>query len=86
MKLERKTIEAVGCGIPAVILTPGAPRGAAVVVHGYGVNKEEILGLASRVAGWGLAVCALDLRGYGETVFGRLLRASIPRSWFGRFQ
>jgi dienelactone hydrolase len=66
MELERLSIGSEDGDIPAVMLTPPAPRGAAVVIHGYGGNKEEVLGLASRVAAAGLVTCALDLRGHGE--------------------
>lgn len=43
--------------------------GAAVIVHGYGGNKEEQLELGWRVAEAGLLACVIDLRGHGEHPF-----------------
>jgi dienelactone hydrolase len=66
MDLERIFVPIDHGRIPAVLLRPASPRGAAVILHGYGGNKEEQLGLAWRVAEAGLAVCAIDYRGHGE--------------------
>ncbi len=52
--------------VPCIRLMPTNAHNAAVIVHGYGGCKEEPLGLAWRVAGSGLAVCSIDLRGHGE--------------------
>jgi dienelactone hydrolase len=52
--------------VPAIVMTPHDPMGAAVVVHGYGGCKEEQLGLAFRVAGSGLVTYSIDLRGHGQ--------------------
>ena len=52
--------------MPAVLLEPPAPRGGAVVSHGYGGTKEEVLGLALALAIRGWAAVAIDLRGHGE--------------------
>lgn len=52
--------------MPSVIISPQEPVGGAVIAHGYGGCKEELLGLAWRVAEQGLAACAIDLRGHGE--------------------
>jgi dienelactone hydrolase len=67
MELDRLELMSRSGRIPSLMLTPTAPRGAAVVVHGFGGSKEEVLGLASRVAAVGLATCAIDLRGHGES-------------------
>jgi dienelactone hydrolase len=67
MELERLQLTSRSGAIPSVMLTPTVPRGAAVVVHGFGGNKEEVLGLASRIAAVGLTTCAIDLRGHGES-------------------
>jgi dienelactone hydrolase len=48
------------------MINPGSPRGAAIIVHGYGGSKEEQLGLGWRVAEAGLLACIIDLRGHGE--------------------
>jgi alpha-beta hydrolase superfamily lysophospholipase len=66
MKIERQFIAGEGFHVPCVLVTPPDPAGAVVIVHGYGGNKEEQLGLAWRVAETGLAACAIDLRGHGE--------------------
>lgn len=52
--------------MPSVIISPPEPRGGAVIAHGYGGCKEELLGLAWRVAEHGLAACTIDLPGHGE--------------------
>src|SRR5271157_97020 len=64
--IERLSIQGTGCDVPGVLLMPVQPSGAAVIVHGYGGNKEEQLGLAWRVAEAGIAACSIDLRGHGE--------------------
>ncbi len=66
MNIERIAITGQGCTVPGTIILPDAPKGAAVIAHGYGGCKEELLGLAWRVAEQGLAACAIDLRGHGE--------------------
>lgn len=66
MNIERQLIQGKGFKIPSIILTPSNPRGAAVIVHGYGGCKEEQLGLAWRVAEFGITTCVIDLRGHGE--------------------
>ena len=52
--------------VPAYLWVPPAARAAVAVVHGYGGCKEQMLGLAARIAERGLAACAMDLRGHGE--------------------
>ena len=52
--------------VPAIIFEHHRPRAQAVVVHGYGGCKEEILGLAWRIAKEGFSVASIDLRGHGE--------------------
>jgi len=48
MDIRRKTIEGNGFNVPSIIFTPSDIHGAAVIIHGYGGCKEEILGLAYR--------------------------------------
>lgn len=55
-----------GHSIPALLLAPDSPRGGAVVCHGYGGSKEEMLGVALAVAENGVAALVLDLCGHGE--------------------
>jgi dienelactone hydrolase len=52
--------------IPGLLFSPESPRGGAVVCHGYGGTKEEMLGLAAAIALNGIAALAIDLRGHGE--------------------
>jgi dienelactone hydrolase len=59
-------IEGKNLQVPTISIIPKDPVGAAVIVHGYGGSKEEQLGLAWRVAGSGLAIYAIDLRGHGQ--------------------
>lgn len=54
-----------GHRLPAVLLEPPAPQGGAVVSHGYGGTKEDMLGLALALAVRGWATIAIDLRGHG---------------------
>jgi pimeloyl-ACP methyl ester carboxylesterase len=55
-----------GHRVPSVLLEPPSPRGGAVVSHGYGGTKEDVLGLALALAVRGWASVAIDLRGHGE--------------------
>jgi pimeloyl-ACP methyl ester carboxylesterase len=55
-----------GHRLPAVLLEPPRPRGGAVVSHGYGGTKEDVLGLALSLAVRSWAAIAIDLRGHGE--------------------
>ena len=58
-----------GHSIPAYLLEPEAARGAAVICHGYGGAKEEMLALALAVVeGAGCRALCLDLRGHGENL------------------
>ena len=55
-----------GYRVPAYLLTPPHATVGAVLVHGYGGCKEQMLGLAARLADSGFAALCLDLRGHGE--------------------
>lgn len=55
-----------GHRVPAYLLTPPHATVGAVLVHGYGGCKEQMLGLAARLADSGFAALCLDLRGHGE--------------------
>src|SRR6266498_1517421 len=57
-----------GHAIPALLFTPASPRGGAVVCHGYGGSKEQMLGIAVAVAEKGTAALAIDLCGHGENM------------------
>lgn len=68
MHIERQIIQYDGIKIPSTIIAPSKPSGAAVLVHGYGGCKEELMGLAWRVAELGIISCVIDLRGHGENL------------------
>jgi dienelactone hydrolase len=55
-----------GHDIPGFLFVPDSPRGAAVVCHGYGSSKEQMLGIATAVAERGIAALAIDLCGHGD--------------------
>ena len=55
-----------GHQVPAYLLTPPRATAGAVLVHAYGGCKEQMLGLAARLADSGFAALCLDLRGHGE--------------------
>ncbi|MEW6572070.1 MAG: alpha/beta fold hydrolase [Bacillota bacterium] len=56
---------AVVSGAPAYVLEPEGSQKSAVVLHGYGGTKEEVLGLGLAAAAAGYAVCVPDLPGHG---------------------
>lgn len=66
MDIEYRAISAEGYEVPAICITPDLPRGATVILPGYGGNKEEFAGLGWRVAEAGLAACIIDFRGHGN--------------------
>lgn len=55
-----------GHPVPAYLFRPDSPTAAVAIAHGYGGCKEQMLGLAARVAECGLAACVFDIRGHGE--------------------
>ena len=55
-----------GHSVPAYLLVPDRATGAIALAHGYGGAKEQMLGLAARLAEAGFAACCPDLRGHGE--------------------
>jgi dienelactone hydrolase len=57
-----------GHAIPGFLLAPASPRGGAVVCHGYGGSKEQMLGIAVAVAEKGIATLTIDLCGHGENM------------------
>ena len=70
MDFQRVTDLAAPAGhaIPAFLLSPTAPLGGAVVCHGYGGSKEQMLGVAASVAEKGTAALVIDLCGHGENM------------------
>ncbi|MEX0878796.1 MAG: alpha/beta fold hydrolase [Thermoanaerobaculia bacterium] len=57
-----------GHAIPGFLFTPASPRGGAVVCHGYGGSKDQMLGIAVAVAEKGTAALTIDLCGHGENM------------------
>jgi dienelactone hydrolase len=68
MNLERvKDLAAAdGHAVPALMLAPADPVSGAVLLHPYGGNKEQMLGLALALAEQGAAALVLDNCGHGE--------------------
>ena len=68
-----------GHTIPALLFTPASPRGGAVICHGYGASKEQMLAVAASVAEKGTAALAIDLCGHGEnhTPIGPVMREEL---------
>jgi hypothetical protein len=66
MKISRQLIRGVCGNVPAILIEPANPKGAAVIAHGYGSSKEDMAGFAFRIAENGMAACVIDLRGHGE--------------------
>jgi pimeloyl-ACP methyl ester carboxylesterase len=57
-----------GHAVPGFLFAPESPRGAAVVCHGYGGSKEQMLPVAVSIAEKGAAALAIDLCGHGENM------------------
>ncbi len=52
--------------VPAYLLRPGTSSAGVAIAHGYGGCKEQMLGLAARLAERDLCACVFDIRGHGE--------------------
>ena len=52
--------------VPAIKMIPSDYKGIALIIHGYGGCKEEILGLSYSIAEAGFLTYTIDLRGHGE--------------------
>ena len=65
-RTEDVKFTSAGCTLAGTLLTPKHPVAAVVLVHGSGQEKR-MLGLATRLAGSGLAVLTYDKRGVGES-------------------
>ncbi len=65
-----------GHPVPAFLLLPEVPNGAALVLHPYGGSKEHMLGLGEAIAARRIAVLMPDLCGHGEnmTPIGSFMR------------
>jgi dienelactone hydrolase len=65
----RDLAAADGHPIPGFLFSPASPRGGAVVCHGYGGSKDQMLGIAAAIAEKGTAALAIDLCGHGENMW-----------------
>jgi hypothetical protein len=68
VKIARSTFGAHGARMPLITISAPGNTASAVVVHGFGGNKEEQLGLSFRIAELGFDTYTVDLRGHGENV------------------
>jgi hypothetical protein len=66
MDIVRTEFFSGGAVLPLLRICQGDASSAAVIIHGFGGNKEEMLGLAYRVAELGCDTFTPDLRGHGE--------------------
>jgi alpha-beta hydrolase superfamily lysophospholipase len=66
MNLTRFEIDCNDIVFPAVIISTEASRGTIMLLHGYGGNKEEMLGLGWRLAESGFNAISIDMRGHGQ--------------------
>jgi pimeloyl-ACP methyl ester carboxylesterase len=68
LNIERIALDDInGHVIPAVQIGSKSPKGGVVLVHGYGGCKEELIGVAWRIAEFGFTTCSIDLGGHGES-------------------
>jgi pimeloyl-ACP methyl ester carboxylesterase len=58
-----------GHSIPAISVSPVAPRSGLVLLPPYGGGKEQMMGIALAVAERGIASIAIDHCGHGENQF-----------------
>ncbi len=66
MQIERTSFRLSNSDTPAIRISSPGNRHNVLVMHGYGGNKEEQLGLCFRIAEYGFDTYAIDLRGHGE--------------------
>jgi pimeloyl-ACP methyl ester carboxylesterase len=66
VRIARTTFGADGARLPLVTISAPGNAASAVVIHGFGGNKEEQLGLSFRIAELGFDTYTMDLRGHGE--------------------
>lgn len=81
MEISQVKLNGAGVDVPAVRLMSREDDPSAVIIHGIGGNKEEMLGLSFRVVMAGYTVYAVDLRGHGESAddFSSDVREDILR-------
>lgn len=66
MRIERRTFRSLdGKDVPAFFLEAKSER-CLVFIHGFASSKDEVLGVAYKIAEKGYDVFAIDLRGHGD--------------------
>lgn len=66
MKIGRKTFRSLdGKDVPAFFLEAESEK-SLVLIHGFASSKDEVLGIAYKIAEKGYDVFAIDLRGHGD--------------------
>jgi len=65
MLFKKTVLDFDNLNIPALSLSNEATS-LALIIHGYGGNKEEIFGLSSYLASINIDSLTIDLRGHGE--------------------
>jgi len=66
LEIEELMVNGDGFEVPLLMLTPTTSKGGVIVAHNYGGSKEEMLGIALRIAKTGFTTGVIDLRGHGE--------------------
>jgi len=66
MEIKRTEFKLIDIDYPAVEIYSPDNKTNAIVIHGFGGNKEEQLGLSLRISMMGFNTYAIDLRGHGE--------------------
>ena len=66
MNIKRFLLQTNGYSIPSILIESFKSLGTVIILHGYGGNKEEQLGLGWRIAESGFNTCLIDLPGHGE--------------------
>ena len=66
MKIETIAVKNGNVNIPTIKITSSDNSPNVIIIHGYGGNKEEQLGLSWRIADLGYNTFTIDLRGHGE--------------------
>ncbi|MDR3626912.1 MAG: alpha/beta hydrolase [Ignavibacteriaceae bacterium] len=55
-----------GISVPTFKITPAEYNGIVLNIHGYGGNKEEMLGLSQHISEYGFLTYTIDMPGHGE--------------------
>jgi hypothetical protein len=69
MKISNYNTKDSGIDLPIIKITSSDASPNVIVIHGYGGNKEEQLGLSWRISNLGCNTFTVDLRGHGENIF-----------------